>query len=209
MSARLCAREVVAAAARCCIRQGDSASHDRQPRRKVELKGFGVLEDGTTLAISVLDLSYDGCKVQTASALVPGILLKISILGARGSVPAVVRWCKEGQAGLRFSQEDAPKKSHAPREIERSKLDIEASLRRPGRKQYQVHVSNLAPTGCKVEFVERPRPDERLWIKFDGLDALEARVSWVDGFHGGLEFVRPIYPAVFDLLLARLGSPSC
>jgi hypothetical protein len=33
---------------------------------------------------------------------------------------------------------------------------------------------------------------ELLWAKFDGLDAFESRVCWVDGFYGGLEFVRPM-----------------
>ena len=62
----------------------------------------------------------------------------------------------------------------------------------------------MSPRGCKVEFVERPRMDELVWVKFDWLAAIEAEVCWVDGFFGGLKFLRPIYPAVFELLLARL-----
>jgi hypothetical protein len=45
-----------------------------------------------------------------------------------------------------------------------------------------------------------------VWAKLDGFDSIEATVRWVDGFYGGLEFVRPIYPSVFDLLLARLKA---
>jgi hypothetical protein len=42
-------------------------------------------------------------------------------------------------------------------------------------------------------------------LKFDGLEALEAEVCWVDGFVAGLQFDKPIHPAVFDLLLERLS----
>ena len=41
-------------------------------------------------------------------------------------------------------------------------------------------------------------------IKFEGLEAMDAEVCWVQGFQAGLRFERPIHPAVFDLLLARL-----
>jgi hypothetical protein len=178
----------------------------RQPRRQVALNGFGVLDDGTTFAISVVDLSYDGCKVATDLALIPGLILKVSILGARGAIPAVVRWYREGRAGLKFSPEDEPAAAQTPRGYERIELTAKLSLRRTGRQQYLAHLFDIAPTGCKVEFIERPRRDESLWVKFDGLDGIEATVRWVDGFYGGLEFVRPIYPAVFDLLLARLRA---
>ncbi|MBV9527057.1 MAG: PilZ domain-containing protein [Sphingomonas sp.] len=186
--------------------QSEPSSNDRQPRRVVELKGFGVLDDGTTFAISVVDLSYDGCKVQTDLALIPGLTLKVSILGAKGAVPAVVRWYKEGVAGLRFNPEPEPAPKQTPRDHERIELTAQLSLRRAGRQQYAARLFDITPTGCRVEFIERPRPEERLWVKFDGLDAFEATVRWVDGFYGGLEFVRPIYPAVFDMVLARLRA---
>jgi hypothetical protein len=184
----------------------DAGSESRQPRRQVALNGYAVLDDGTTFEIKVVDLSYDGCKVETGLALIPGLSLKVSILGARGAVPAVVHWCREGRAGLKFSSEEEPQAAQTPRGYERIEITAKLSLRRPGRQQYLARLFDIAPTGCKVEFIERPRPDELLWAKFDGLDGIEATVRWVDGFYGGLEFVRPIYPAVFDLLLARLNA---
>lgn len=184
----------------------DDAPGTRQPRRQVELNGYGLLDDGTTFAISVVDLSYDGCKVETALALIPGLTLKVSILGARGAIPAVVRWCRDGRAGLKFSPDDEPEAAQTPREYDRIALSAKLSLRRTGRQQYLARLFDIAPTGCKVEFIERPRRDESMWVKFDGLEGIEATVRWVDGFYGGLEFVRPIYPAVFDLLLARLRA---
>lgn len=80
-------------------------------------------------------------------------------------------------------------------------LNAEVTLRRPGQPHYRVRVHDASCHGCKVEFVERPKPDDRAWIKFDGLEPLEALVCWIDGFVAGLEFVKPIHPAVFNRMI--------
>lgn len=61
-------------------------------------------------------------------------------------------------------------------------------------------------SGCKVELVERPRRGEVVWLKFEGLDALEAVVCWVDGFVAGVEFRREMHPAVCEHLLRKLSG---
>jgi hypothetical protein len=43
-----------------------------------------------------------------------------------------------------------------------------------------------------VEFIERPAIEERVWIKFDGLEAPEGSVSWVEGHVGGVRFAASI-----------------
>jgi hypothetical protein len=178
----------------------------RQPRREVDLSGYAALDNGTTFRISVLDLSYDGCKVQTELALLPGLRLKLSILGLGGALEAVVRWSRGRKAGLKFSSRDIPQAANKRREHERFAVTANASLRRVGRDAYQARIFDFTTSGCKVEFIERPKIGELLWVKFSGLDSIEAKVRWVDNFYGGLEFVRPIYPAVFELLLARLRA---
>lgn len=55
-----------------------------------------------------------------------------------------------------------------------------------------------------MEFVERPKLDDRIWVKFDGLEALPAYVCWVNGFVGGVHFEKVIHAAVFERLLAQL-----
>lgn len=91
-----------------------------------------------------------------------------------------------------------------PRKAARIAIDAEISLRRTGQQGYRVRIFDISPHGCKLEFVERPRLDERIWVKFDGLDAIEGLVCWVDGFAAGVEFDRSIYQPVFELLVARL-----
>ena len=93
-----------------------------------------------------------------------------------------------------------------PRKSARVGLAAEVSLRRSGQKTYRANVHDVSQEGCKVEFVERPRLDEIVWVKFEGLDALEAMVCWVEGFSVGLEFSRPVHPAVFEVLVQRLAA---
>lgn len=184
--------------------QPAAPSKDREFRRPVELTGFAALGDGTTFGLTVLNLSYDGCKIKTDLALLPGMKLKISIVGLGRATEAAVRWYRNGCAGLKFDPEDEQEPSQTPRSYERIEVMAELSLRRHGRLHYVGRLFDLTPHGCRVEFVERPKCGEMMWAKFENLEAIEAKVRWVDGFNGGLEFVRPIYPAVFDLLVARL-----
>ena len=92
-----------------------------------------------------------------------------------------------------------------PRRTPRTKLNAEVVVRRPGGHNFRVRVYDLSPHGCKVEFVERPNLDERIWIKIDGLDALEGLVCWSEGFVAGVDFARPMHAAVFDLVVKRLS----
>ena len=86
----------------------------------------------------------------------------------------------------------------------RMAVNAEVALRRSGQLNYRVRVFDASPSGCKLEFVERPELDERVWVKFDGLDAIEGIVCWVEGHQAGVQFANPMYPAVFEMLLPRL-----
>lgn len=77
-------------------------------------------------------------------------------------------------------------------------------LRRRGHHNFAVQVFDLSPEGCKVEFMDKPELDEVVLLKFEGLEPLEAAVCWIKDVVAGVEFTRPIYPAVFELLVSRL-----
>lgn len=96
----------------------------------------------------------------------------------------------------------------SPRQSARISIQGEVQLRRSGQNNYVVNVFDISREGCRIEFVERPRLDETVWVKFQGLEALEATVCWVEGFSAGAEFVRPIHPAVFDLLVERVREAA-
>jgi len=95
-------------------------------------------------------------------------------------------------------------RAFSDRKAARVAINAEVSLRRSVQLGYRVRAYDASPYGCKLEFVERPELGERVWVKFEGMDALEGLVCWVDGFVAGVEFVRPIHPAVFDALVPRL-----
>src|SRR5687767_3993935 len=87
-----------------------------------------------------------------------------------------------------------------PRSAHRKVLDAEVRLRRTGSHGFRVRVLDASSQGCKVEFVERPAVAERVWVKFDGLEAIEGTVRWVEGHTGGVQFDRRLHEAVFQRL---------
>jgi hypothetical protein len=97
-----------------------------------------------------------------------------------------------------------PIRAQLDRKAERVAVNAEVALRRSAQLNYRVRAYDASPYGCKLEFVERLELDERVWVKFDGLDAMEGQVIWVAGFVAGVEFIRPMHPAVFDALVPRL-----
>jgi hypothetical protein len=179
-----------------------AAAHGRPERRPVELGGHALRPDGHTFEVSVVNLSYDGCAIACSEPLEPGAPLKISVLRL-GVVDAEVVWVEEGRAGLVFAKASAASRNHAPRKADRLELSAEVSLRRPGRPTYKVRVCDISTHGCKSEFVDRPAEGETIFIKFDGLETMEAVARWIEPPLTGLSFLRPIHPAVFDILVAR------
>jgi hypothetical protein len=177
----------------------------RPERRAVELVGFALLPDGKTIAATLVDLSYEGCKIRTEGPFSPGDQLKLSVFD-RGLIDAEVRWFENGIAGLTFGSYAPPAKPLWPRRSERVAVTASLTLRKPGQANFRVRVVDASPEGCKIEFVDRPSIGDRIWVKFDGLETLESEVCWVENFMMGVTFARPLHPAVFDLIIERLNQ---
>ena len=176
---------------------------DRATRRPVEFPAHLVFGGGLVLDVRVLDLSYDGCRIDVPRAMFEGDAVQLSVQG-RGVIDATVRWCKDGRAGLKFADE-AEAKQQVARSEQRRTAGMQAQLRRIGRLKYWVELRDLSPDGCMIDLVERPALDEVMQVKLTGLETLQARVRWVDNYIAGLKFEQPIHPAVFELLLQRMG----
>lgn len=176
---------------------------DRAERKPVRLRGAAIRADNSSVEVVLLDLSYEGCGIETPLELFPGEKLKLSIL-CRGAIDARVRWYERGKAGLVFGAADPTEKSYLSRVSQRVSLSGQVSLRRLGQNNYRVRVNDLSPEGCRVDLVERPNIGEHMLIKFEGLDVLDGEVCWVEGFVAGLRFKNPIHPTVFGLLIERL-----
>jgi hypothetical protein len=180
------------------------AQVERSERRPVTLRGHAVRSDLSMIEVSVVDLSYDGCGIETETALTPGEAIRIGVL-KRGVIDAHVRWVLNGKAGVAFSPEaeEVEEQRHRERQSERVALEADVMIRRLGKLSYRVRVFDASPHGCRVEFIERPAIGELVRIKFDGLQPIDARTCWIEDHCAGVEFDRPIHPAVFDLLVAR------
>jgi hypothetical protein len=177
---------------------------ERSERRHVSLQALITRQGGKVADVRILDLSHDGCGIETPVGLAPGEPITLSIPG-RGSLPTLVRWYKDGHAGLQFEPEqESPQKPRTPRASPRVPVSVTVTLRRVGQRQYQVRVTDLSPEGCKVDLVERPRVGEHMHLKFEGLEVIVGEVCWVENFVAGLRFEKPIHHSVFDLLLERL-----
>jgi hypothetical protein len=171
------------------------------------MRGFALRPDGSSVEVLILDLSYEGCGIETPSEFEAGEPLKLSVLRL-GGIDTHVRWCRDGKAGLVFDTDKTGEKSHWPRRVERESLTAEVSLRRLGKLNYRVRVYDISAAGCKVELVDRPRLEEHVLVKFEGLEALESEVCWIDGPTAGLRFEKAIHPAVFALLVERLRAAA-
>src|SRR5690348_2460752 len=91
-----------------------------------------------------------------------------------------------------------------PRGAGRQKLDAEVGIRRAGMHPFRVRLIDASREGCRIELVERPAVGERIWIKFEGLEAVEGTVRWVAGHIGGVQFTHPFHEAVFERLVAGM-----
>lgn len=177
---------------------------DRRQRRAVKLRGHAVLADLRLVEIVVEDLSFEGCGIQTPTPLVAGDTIRLSLI-ERGLIEAQVRSYANGRAGVVFDPEveHGAADPHRERRSKRVALRAEVIMRRLGRGGFQVQVFDASTHGCQIAYGERPAVDEVVRIRLEGLQPLDARVRWIDGERAGLEFGRPIHPAVFDLLVAR------
>jgi len=70
---------------------------------------------------------------------------------------------------------------------------------------FEIPLDNVSPGGCRLEMIEECQVGEDVIARFPELEPMGARVRWTLGMTAGLEFVRPIHPAVFGSLLDRLS----
>lgn len=177
----------------------------RAERRAVSIDALATLQNRSVVPVKIVNLSYDGCKIEIAAPVQAGERMQITVKGS--IIDAKICWYREGTAGLSFTWDrprDAPPTAgNIERSVQRIVTSIQATMQRHGQNKYSVSVSDMSPEGCKVEFVDRPSVGERVHMRFQGLHSLEGEVRWIVGNDAGVSFDRPIHPAVFDQIIAR------
>ena len=84
----------------------------------------------------------------------------------------------------------------------RRAVRMRAYLRDRGTTRFLIDVVDLSVTGFRAETSFTLWPGTTVWLKMPDLEGLEAVVAWRDKFKYGCAFVKPLYPAVFDHIVA-------
>lgn len=91
------------------------------------------------------------------------------------------------------------------RRAERIILRADIDVRRPGDHRYKVNILDFSPAGCRIEIPIYVDEGDSIFITLPGLETIEGKVRWKKDWIVGVEFLRPLYPAVFDLMREKMA----
>ena len=89
------------------------------------------------------------------------------------------------------------------RRVERVQVELGAGLRQRGASGVSVQVMDLSTEGFKAATHLELHPGTDVWLRLPGLESCHAQVMWAEGHFIGCAFVRPLHPAVLDMVVAR------
>ena len=89
------------------------------------------------------------------------------------------------------------------RRSERVPVELGAGLRQRGASGVSVQIMDLSTDGFKAATHLELCPGTDVWVRLPGLEASHARVMWSAGHYVGCAFVRPLHPAVLDMIVAK------
>ena len=116
--------------------------------------------------------------------------------------PMVDRCMPAGSASICGTWADKPAGRRRGQRVRVSSAEI--GMRRMGSFSFQVMLEDVSVGGCKVELVEFVEVNDHVIARFPGIEPFSAKVSWADSRFAGIDFDRPLHPAVFEQLLSRL-----
>lgn len=108
------------------------------------------------------------------------------------------------QVRLRTAQIRGTAVDNHGRRAERVPLRADIDFRRTGEHRWRVNILDFSPEGCRVELPVRVLVDDMIWISLPGIEALQGRICWVKEWIAGVEFERPMHPAVFGMVEERM-----
>lgn len=96
-----------------------------------------------------------------------------------------------------------PSSAAGARQADRAHCKIDAGLRQRGASGITAQVLDLATHGFRAStHLDLPKGTD-VWLKLPGLEPLHARVAWMNGCLVGCAFVRPLHPAVMQMVVRR------
>jgi len=110
---------------------------------------------------------------------------------------------------MRALRSEAPPNSLAApaetRAAPRARVSIRASVREAGSTRVDIDVVDLSATGFRFESLYGFAIGARVFLALPTLSPLEAVVTWRNNMAFGCQFIRPLYPAVFEMIATRFG----
>jgi hypothetical protein len=131
--------------------------------------------------------SYNRTSTESTTAPISG---EISI----GAAPT------EGRAGGKT------RGGAKPRTADRVSIELNAGLRQRGAAAVSVHVRDLSTHGFRIDTHLELEIGIDVWLRLPGLEPALAHVMWVEGYHAGCAFERPLHPAVLEMIVKRAGG---
>lgn len=90
---------------------------------------------------------------------------------------------------------------YAGRRTDRVRVDAWLFMRRAGEVKFKTCIYDISPEGCMLEVVSNPRVGDRVGIKIENMEPLEAVICWVEESRCGLRFEAPLRFEVFSSIL--------
>lgn len=118
-------------------------------------------------------------------------------------------WATPSEAsGTTMSGELSTARDFAParkgRRAERVPVELGAGLRQRGASGVSVQIMDLSTDGFRAATHLDLYVGNDVWLRLPGLEACHARVVWTEGHYVGCAFVRPLHPAVLDMVVAKV-----
>lgn len=89
------------------------------------------------------------------------------------------------------------------RKAERTPVSFGAALRQRGASGITVQITDLSTDGFRVATHLQLVVGTDVWLRLPGLEASHARVVWAKGQSVGCAFIRPLHPAVLEMIVAN------
>jgi hypothetical protein len=92
------------------------------------------------------------------------------------------------------------------RKASRADVAVGAGLRQRGASGVTIQLLDLSVSGFRAATHLELEAGIDIWLKLPGLESLHARVVWMRGHLLGGEFIRPLHPAVLDMIVRNAGE---
>jgi hypothetical protein len=93
-----------------------------------------------------------------------------------------------------------PKKG---RRAERVPVELGAGLRQRGASGVSVQIMDLSTDGFRAATHLELGTGTDVWLRLPGLEPFHSRVVWSEGHYVGCAFLRPLHPAVLNMVIDK------